>query len=88
MVADTAYGAIDRARRRRSPPAEHDQRRNGDEDHVSEQQVELGVELADEIEERQLRSDVLVTWQKVERSGKVIVDSHRLDNDDRHDGRP
>src|SRR5215213_11328403 len=64
------------------------QRRDGDEQDVGEQQVVLGVELALEVEHRQLHGGVLVPGQEVEGVGEVVEDGHRLHDDHGHHDRP
>ncbi len=67
---------------------ENDERRDRDQQDVHEQQVVGRVELALEVEQRQLQGDVLVARQIVERIGEIVEDRHRLRDDQGHHHRP
>jgi hypothetical protein len=64
----------------------HDQRWNGDDDYICEEQVLLRAELADEAEQGQLRRDVRRVRQEVEWFNEVVVDANRRGDDHPNNG--
>ena len=56
---------------------EHDQRRDRDQKHVHEQQIELRQELALEVIERQLNGDVFLARQVIQRVGEIVENGNR-----------
>src|SRR6478752_183714 len=51
---------------------EQDERRNRDDEHIGEEQVPLGTELAHEAVQRELHGYVLLAREEVERGGEVV----------------
>ena len=65
---------------------EHDERQNGNDNHIGKKQVPLRAELAHEAEERQLGSDIFVTRQEVKRPDEVVIDANRGGDDHSDNG--
>ena len=66
---------------------EHDERQDGDDQHVCEEQIPSRAKLAHETEQGQLGRDIFIPGQKIERPGEIVIDTDRGGHNDRNNGR-